>query len=303
MTMSGSYDVGWIGVGKMGLPMCRNLLKAGFTLTAFNRTQAKLAPLVAQGASAAGSLREVAVAPVVISMVSDDAALRSVALGEDGVLANAAKGSLYLDMSTVSPEASAEVAGEARDRGVDYLRAPVSGGVALAETANLTVLMSGGGQAQDRCLALLQAMSSKQIPVGDAEEARYLKLLINMMVASTAAIVGEALTYGRRGGLAWETMLEAVGASAVASPLIGYKLGPLKQRDFTPTFSVEQMMKDLDLLLRSGQEVHAPLPFAAMVSQIFAAAEAQGDGAQDFFATVRTMERMAGLDDLPRGSP
>ncbi len=297
MTVSASPLVGWIGVGKMGLPMCGNLLKAGFTVAAFNRTRDKLAPLLAQGARAASSCQEAAAAPIVLSMVSDDAALRSVALGDAGVLANAAKGSVYVDMSTVSPEASAEVAAKARELGIDYLRAPVSGGVALAESAKLTFLVSGPGLVQERCQAILDAMSSRQINVGDGEESRYMKLLINMMVGSTAAIVAEALAYGRRGGLDWGTMLDAVGASAVASPLIGYKLEPLRKRDFTATFSVEQMMKDLDLFLQSGREVHAPLPFAALVRQLFASAEAQGDGAQDFFATVRTMERMAGLDD------
>ncbi len=297
MTGNASLRVGWIGVGKMGLPMCGNLLKAGFEVTAFNRTHDKLAPLLARGATAAGSCQEVAAAPLVISMVSDDDALRSVALGDDGVLANAAAGSVYVDMSTVSPEVSTEVASKARDLGIDYLRAPVSGGVALAESATLTILMSGPAQAQERCRPIFDAMSGKQITVGEAEEARYLKLLINMMVGSTAAIVAEALAYGRRGGLGWETMLDALGSSAIASPLIGYKLEPLRKRDFTSTFSVEQMMKDLDLLLASGGEVHAPLPIAAMVRQLFASAEAQGDGALDFFATVKTMERMAGLDE------
>lgn len=297
MTGNAPPSVGWIGVGKMGLPMCGNLLKAGFTVAAFNRTRDKLAPLLEQGATAVASCQEVAAAPLVVSMVSDDAALLSVALGETGVLANAAAGSVYVDMSTVSPEASAEIASKARELGIDYLRAPVSGGVALAEAAKLTVLMSGSEAAQKRCLPIFQAMSGKQINVGGAEEARHLKLLINMMVASTAAIAAEALAYGRRGGLDWETMLDALAASAVASPLIGYKLEPLRKRDFTATFTVEQMMKDLDLFLQSGTEVHAPLPFAAMVRQLFAAADAQGQGAEDFFATVKTMERMAGLDD------
>ena len=110
-------------------------------------------------------------------------------------------------------------------------------------------------------------------------------------------MMGEALAYGRRGGLDWNTMLEAIGASAVASPLIGYKLEPLKARDFSPTFSVRQMMKDFDLLLASGRDASAPLPLSGLVRQVLASAAAQGDGDLDFFAVVRTMERMAGLPD------
>ena len=230
-------------------------------------------------------------------MISDDTALRTVALGDDGVLANIAAGSVFVDMSTVSPAASAEIADAAADRGIDYLRAPVSGGVALAEAAKLTVIMSGPKRAQERCAPMFQAMSAKQLDVGVGEEARTLKLLINMMIGSTAAMMSEALAYGRRGGLDWTTMLDAIGASAAASPLVGYKLEPLKTRDFTATFSVEQMMKDFDLLLSSGRDSHAPLPMAAMVRQLLAAADAQGDGALDFFATVKAMERMAGLDE------
>ncbi|MEO1192978.1 MAG: NAD(P)-dependent oxidoreductase [Pseudomonadota bacterium] len=295
MTDNKRPDVGWIGVGKMGLPMCGHLLKAGFQVVAFNRAKEKLAPLVGQGATAVDACRDVAAAPVIISMISNDAALRAVALGDDGVLAAAAAGSVYVDMSTVSPTVSAEVAEAADAKGIAYLRAPVSGGVALAEAAKLTVLMSGPAEAQTRALPVFQVMSAKQIDVGAQEEARVLKLLINMMVGSTAALVAEALTYGRRGGLDWDVMLDALGSSAVASPLLGYKLEPLRARDFTATFSIEQMMKDFDLLLASGHAVHAPLPVAAMVRQLLAAAEAQGDGALDFFATVKTMERMAGL--------
>jgi len=297
MSESGPARVGWIGVGKMGLPMARNLLAAGFEVTAYNPTRAKLAPLVERGARPAATVREAAAAPLVFSMVSDDAALRAVALGDAGVLANAAAGAVYVDMSTVSPAASAEVAAAADARGIDYLRAPVSGGVVLAESAKLTVLLSGPAPARTRALPALRALSAKQLVVGEAEEARVLKLLINMMVGATAAIVGEGLAYGRRGGLEWQTMLDALAGSVVASPLIGYKLQPLSQRDFAATFSIEQMMKDFDLLLASGRDVHAALPITAMVRQLFATAEAQGDGALDFFATVRTMERLSGLDD------
>ena len=290
--------IGWIGTGKMGLPMCHNLLGAGFRLTAFNPTAAKLQPLVEKGAAPAGTCKAVAqAASIVVSMISDDAALRSVALGAEGVLANARDGAIFVDMSTVSPRVSAEVADEAARHGIDYLRAPVSGGVALAETAKLTVMASGPAPAHERCRAMFDAMSAKQMHVGVAEEARYLKLLINMMVGVTSAMMGEALAFGRRGGLDWTTMLDAIGSSAVASPLIGYKLEPLKARDFTPTFSVRQMMKDFDLLLASGNDASAPLPVSGLVRQLLASAAAHGDGDLDFFAAVRAMERMAGLPE------
>ncbi len=145
--------IGWIGTGLMGLPMCRNLLKAGFGLSAFNPTVAKVAPLEALGARHCATVAELAAsAPIVVSMVSDDKALLAVALGPNGLLANAKSGTIYVDMSTVTPMASSVVANEAANHRIAYVRAPVSGGVALAEAAKLTVVASGSKDAYERCL-------------------------------------------------------------------------------------------------------------------------------------------------------
>jgi 3-hydroxyisobutyrate dehydrogenase-like beta-hydroxyacid dehydrogenase len=296
MSNSAERTIAWIGTGKMGLPMCRNLLKAGFALTAYNPTRSKAEPLAALGAKLAGDVAAAAAAaPIVVSMISDDKALRMVALGPDGVLARASTNAIYVDMSTVTPSASAEVAAEALKRKIPYLRAPVSGGVALADTAKLTVLASGPEAAFTRAKPMFEAVSAKQLLVGDAEQARFLKLGLNMLVGATGALLGEVLALGRRGGLDWATMLDAINQSAVASPLLGYKSGPLKVRDFTPTFSTMQMMKDFDLLLATGKDNAVPMPLAALIRQLYEISHAQGQGALDFFSLIQINERLAGL--------
>ncbi|MSO75224.1 MAG: NAD(P)-dependent oxidoreductase [Alphaproteobacteria bacterium] len=289
-------SIGWIGTGMMGGPMCRNLLIAGFTLSAFNPTVAKIAPLEALGAKRSANIAALAAsAPLVISMVSDDKALHAVALGPQGVLANAKAGTIYVDMSTVTPMASALVATEAATRGIAYVRGPVSGGVALAEAAKLTVIASGSKDAYERCLPAFTAMSAKQFLLGPNEEARYLKLCLNMLVGATGALLGEALALGRRGGLDWATMLDVFNQSAIASPLIGYKSGPLKARDFSPTFTSKMMAKDFDLLLATAKETAVPLPVTGLIHQLYAISIAQGRGDDDFIALTAVIEALAGL--------
>ncbi|MSO69551.1 MAG: NAD(P)-dependent oxidoreductase [Alphaproteobacteria bacterium] len=296
MSDTNNKSIGWIGTGLMGGPMCRNLLKAGFALSAFNPTISKVAPLEALGAKRCAEVGTLAAsAPIVISMITDDKALHAVALGPQGVLANAKPGTVYVDMSTVTPMASAIIAAEASKRGIAYVRAPVSGGVALAEAGKLAVIASGPKDAYERCLPAFAAMSAKQFLLGPNEEARYLKLSLNMLVGATGALLGEALAFGRRGGLDWATMLDVFNQSAIASPLIGYKSGPLKARDFSPTFTSKMMAKDFDLLLATAKETTVPLPLSGLIRQLYATSIAQGRGEDDFIALAAVIEALAGL--------
>jgi 3-hydroxyisobutyrate dehydrogenase len=289
-------SVGWIGLGKMGDPMARNLVKAGMPLTVYNRTRERTSGLEAEGAAVADSPQALAGAvDVVISMVSDDHGLEAVSFGPDGTFAAMAPGAVFIDMSTVSPALSARVAEAAEAKGIRYLRAPVSGSVALAAAATLTIFVSGPRDAYDQCLGLFEAMGAKQFHVGDGEEARVLKLSLNMMVGITAAMMGEALAFGEGGGMDWEQMLEIIGDSVVASPLVGYKVGSLKARDFTPAFTASQMAKDFDLALESAKDANVPMPITALVRQFWSAMDATGKGELDFFAYVTVLEEMAGL--------
>ncbi|MFC0398842.1 NAD(P)-dependent oxidoreductase [Paraburkholderia rhizosphaerae] len=288
--------IGWLGLGKMGTPIVRNLLNAGFDVTVYDVDQQRVDEAVQLGAHRAADIPGVArAAQRVFSIIPDDAVLRKVALGKDGVIANANGGAVYIDMSTVSPAVSGEVRDAARGRGVSYICAPVSGSTVLAEKAQLTVFASGPEQAYAHTLPVFQAISARQYYVGADQQARYLKLAINHLVGSTAVLLAEALTLGTKGGVDWTDMLTVIGDSVAASPLVKYKLGPLKERDFSAAFSAKQMLKDMSLVVDAGNEAGVPMAAAALVREQFAQ-YAQGDGAElDFFSIVRAVEAHAGI--------
>ena len=292
--MTEKPTIGWIGLGKMGVPMASHLLAAGFALTVHNRSPGPEAALRDAGADVAASPSDVAAsAGIIVSMISDDAALGTD--GATGIFGAAAPGALYIDMSTVSPDMSARVAARAAECGIGYLRAPVSGGVALAVAGTITVLASGARDDYERAKPVFDAMAKKSFYVGGAEEARYIKLALNMMVGTTGAMVSEALVFAERGGAARDTILDVMGESAIASPLVGYKLEPLRQRNFAPTFSARQMAKDFDLLLGAARRTDTPLPLSAMVRQMWSSMIAAGSGEEDFIAYVKTMETLSGM--------
>jgi 3-hydroxyisobutyrate dehydrogenase-like beta-hydroxyacid dehydrogenase len=289
--------IGWIGLGKMGEPMARHLRAAGHDLRVWNRTAVKADRLTAAGAVLAASPAGAAKwAGVVFAMLADDTALRAALLGPGGAVATMDPGAVLVEMSTVSPGVSGELAGACAARGVGYLRAPVSGSVAFAEGAKLTVLASGPAETYAAVLPLLQAFSARQVHVGQGCEARVMKLSLNMMVGLTAAMVGEALALGEKNGLSRDVMLEVIGASAVASPLVSYKLAMLRSRDYAPAFEARMMAKDFDLALGLAHGSGVPLPMTAQVREGFSAMIAGGDGDADFFKYVELTARLAGLD-------
>lgn len=294
--MDNKQTIGWIGLGKMGVPMSINLVKAGYKVAVFNRTKAKAQEVIDMGATYVDSMAELAAqSDVVISMISDDPVLKAVSIGKGGAFEGIKPDSIFIDMSTVSPTASAEVAEAAAKKGVGYLRAPVSGSTALATAGTLTILASGPKAAFDACTEIFDAMSKISFHVGSGEEARYLKLTLNMMVGLTAAMVGEALTFGKRGGMDWSQMIDIVSNSVVASPLINYKAQALKDRNFTPAFTAAQMAKDFDIALEAARSMDIPMPTTSMMRQNLAAMKANGDGELDFFAYVTLLEQLAGL--------
>lgn len=285
------------GIGKMGLPMAGHLHAAGHAVTVSDPGDERLQLARRQGLAVADDAAvAIGRADVVLSSLPDDAALRQVAAQ---VARSARRGAIYMDTSTVSQTASAEVAAELAAAGVFYLRATVSGNNRMAEAAQLTVMASGPRAAYETVLPLLRTLGPNQFYLGEAEQARLMKLVVNLMIAQTSAMLAEALTLGRKGGLAWGDMWQVLGASAVASPIVKAKAAQLSQRDFTPTFTVEQMIKDLTLILGAGADSHVPLPQTALTHQLLHAALAQGDGLEDYAAIIKAVERSAGLSTEP----
>ena len=294
--MSEKQKIGWIGLGKMGIPMSKNLVKKGYPLTVYNRTKEKTKELVAEGAKVADSPKSLAAnVDVIISMISDDPVLEAVSIGKDGAFEGAKSGTIYIDMSTVSPVSSAKVAEVAAKKGIKYLRAPVSGSTILAAGGTLTIFASGPKDAYDKCVDIFGCMGQKVFHVGTGDEARYLKLLLNMMVGITSLMAGEALTFGEKGGMDWSQMIDIIAASVVASPLIGYKAQLLKSRNYARAFTIEQMAKDFDIALETGRAANVPMPVTALARQFFGAMKAKGKGGLDFFGLVTLLEDLAGI--------
>ena len=282
-----------IGIGKMGLPMARHLAAAGHAVTVSDPSAERGQLAQAQGLTVCEtSASTLARAEVVLSSLPDDAALRSVATQ---VAAWAPPGAVYIDTSTVSPPASAEVASVLAHRGGAYLRATVSGNNQMAEAAQLTVLASGPRDTYEQMLPLLRTLGPHHFYLGQAEQARLMKLVVNLMVAQTSAMLAEALTLGRKGGLDWQAMWQVLTASAVASPIVQAKAVQLRERDFTPTFTVTQMIKDLDLILNAGEAHQVPLLQTALTHKLMNAAVGQGDAHEDYAAIIKVVERGAGI--------
>jgi 3-hydroxyisobutyrate dehydrogenase len=283
----------FLGVGKMGLPMAGHLQAAGHAVTVSDPSAERQQLASAQGLHVATDVAQaLTAADVIFSSLPNDAALLAVSAQ---VAAQARKGCMYIDTSTVSQQASAQVANVCAAAGITYLRVTVSGNNKMAEAAQLTVMASGPRAAYDQVLPLLQQLGPHHFYLGQAEEARLMKLVVNLMIAQTSAMLSEGLTLGQKGGLQWQDMWQVLSASAVASPILKAKSVQLGVRDFTPTFTVEQMTKDLDLILDAGAAVHAPLPQTSLTHQLMHAAMAQGDALLDYAAIIRTVERSAGL--------
>jgi len=283
----------FIGVGKMGLPMAQHLRTSSAGLSVSDQDPVRLSLAADQGLTvAADTALALQQADAVFSSLPHDAALLQVA---EQVAAHAKPGTFWVDTSTVSLIASATAAQICAAAGIEHVRTTVSGNNKMAEAAQLTVLASGPRTTYDRVLPLLQRWGPNQFYLGEAEQARLMKLVINLMIAQTSAMLGEALTLGRKGGLDWQDMWRVMGVSAVASPIVKAKSAQLSERDFSATFTVNQMIKDLDLILGAASKHQVPLPQTALTRQLMDAARAHGDSEADYAAIIQATERSAGL--------
>ncbi len=285
--------IAWIGAGKMGLPICKRLMSAGHDVRVLARRPEQAKLLSEAGFRIASAIPNlVADVDVVFTAVPDDQALADVALNS-GFTSALRSGATFIDMSTVSPSISGKIAAHLPGS-IAYLRSPVSGSTAMAEAGTLTALVSGPKSAFDGLTDVFAVFAKKTFHLGEAEEARYLKLAINSMVAATSVLLGEALAFGLKGGLTHAGMLEVITQSAVASPLIGYKKDMIISGDYKPAATLNMLMKDLDLLLTAANEQGMALPVSSGIRKIYEAASARGLGERDFFVLVQEAEKAAG---------
>jgi 3-hydroxyisobutyrate dehydrogenase-like beta-hydroxyacid dehydrogenase len=288
------------GLGLMGEPIARRLLAAGHPLTVFNRTRERTEPFAADGASVAVSVGDVwATADVCVTMVTGDDALLGITLGDEGLLARG-HGKVLVDMSTVSPDVSREVAGAADAAGVGFLRAPVSGNPGVVRSGNLTIIVSGDRTTFESMKQLLRDIGPNVYYVGDGEQARVVKLALNLMIAGTAELVSEAVLFGEASGLDRDAMLEVIGGSAAGSPFVKYKTAPLVARDYTTTFSLANMHKDLAMALAAAGQAGVTLPTTEQIDGLVQECMAQGMAETDLMGLLLHLQAKSGVPtDVP----
>jgi 3-hydroxyisobutyrate dehydrogenase-like beta-hydroxyacid dehydrogenase len=287
--------IGWIGTGKLGLPMAARIAASGIGVRAYVRSPERIEAIRARQVVCVG-FDEMAAQSIIFSSLPDDGALRQVVNELIPALRPAA---VLVETSTVSPTLSAEIGQKLAERGIAYLRAPVSGNPTAAEAGKLTAMVSGPKEAFEVVRPLLASYSQAQFWLGDAEQARYTKLAVNLMLAVSAGMLGEALALAWRGEVAAADILDVIAASALGSPMVMGKVGVLKAADYTPTFSGRQMAKDLDLILSTANATNVVTPLAAFMRTQFAALAARGEIDQDFIAVTKVAQGLAGLGETP----
>ena len=286
--------IGCIGLGVMGAPMARNLLAAGFEVVAWNRSPEPLAELVAAGAHGAASPAAAAAeADAFITMVSDDAALVAVLGGPEGAIATARPGSLAIDMSTVSPALARELAAEARERGVGFLDAPVSGGDVGAREGTLSIMVGGEAADVERARPVFEVLGSRVTHIGEAGAGQVTKACNQVLVAVIFGGLAEALVLGSKLGVDPATILDALGGGMAANRIMEVRRDNFLDHDFAPGFKVDLHHKDLEIALGASGEVDAPLPLTAEVQQMFRQLRAAGFGEEDDSALLRVAEQRA----------
>jgi 3-hydroxyisobutyrate dehydrogenase-like beta-hydroxyacid dehydrogenase len=287
--------IGFAGLGLMGSRMAPHFLEKGFPLTVWNRTAEKAGALIAAGAASAATPKALAEASdVVVSCVSDPAAIERLVFAADGLLAGARPGFRFLDTSTISPEMSCRVAAAFRAIGADALEAPVTGSKLGAEKGTLLLMTGGRRELHDELLPVMMAFGSKAIYCGDTGQAAVMKLIGNTVISFMLEGMCEGLVVGQKSGLSIETMLEVIMASGFASPYYTFKGGAIARRDFDQHFSIDLLVKDQTLMLAEAARHRTPMPGLAAIREVHQAARAQGHGQEDIAAVVKALERAAG---------
>jgi 3-hydroxyisobutyrate dehydrogenase-like beta-hydroxyacid dehydrogenase len=290
-------QVGFVGLGDMGACIVPRLMAGGHTVTGWNRSREKAEALIARGMRWAESPRDVAAASeVVFSIVTDGAAVKSVALGERGIVEGLAPGSIYLDMSTIAPEVSREVAAAFAAKGLTMLDAPISGSPVTVNDGKASLMVGGDREAFERVRPVLLAIGPRATYIGASGLAAQMKLSINLLLMVEIIAFGEAVALAEKGGVDRGTAVEAMLASVAASPVIGYR-GPFileGRMPAKPLADVALQQKDMVLVLGEGRRLGSPVPLAAAANEMMNACRGLGIGHHDFVIAHEAYRRLGG---------
>jgi 3-hydroxyisobutyrate dehydrogenase len=279
----------------MGKPMAKNLIKAGFPLTVWNRTASKMKELIEMGAKGASSPKEVAEkSNVIITMLTDSPDVEEVILGPSGVIEGVKRGSIVIDMSTISPKVARKIASKLAEVGVEMLDAPVTGGEIGAINATLSIMVGGNYETFQKCLPIFQALGKRVTYMGPHGNGQITKLCNQIICVINIQAVCEGLIFAAKAGLDLDKFLEVVTGGAANSWMLS-NLGPkMIKGDMEPGFKIATQQKDLRLVFETAAELKVPLPATALVQQMFRTVEAEGLSEKGTQALIKAMEKIAG---------
>lgn len=287
--------IGFIGLGIMGKPMVRNLLKAGHEVVVYDVIEENVKAVAADGAQPAGSSADVAAqCRLIITMLPNSPHVRTVVLGEKGVLEGAQPGSILVDMSSIAPQASQEISKACEAKGVKMLDAPVSGGEPKAIDGTLSIMAGGEKDVFDKVYDILKLMGASAVHCGDIGAGNTTKLANQVIVALNIAAVSEAFTLSTKAGVDPVKVFDAIKGGLAGSTVMNAKVPMITGRNFNPGFKIDLHIKDLNNALETGHNVGASLPFTALAMEVLQHLHAVGSGQEDHCAMAKYFETLAG---------
>ncbi|MGG2459561.1 2-hydroxy-3-oxopropionate reductase [Streptomyces sp. RGM 3693] len=295
--MSNLPKIAWVGLGIMGSPMAENLIKAGYAVTGYTLEADKLQRLADAGGTAAANIAEaVADADVIITMVPASPHVEAIAYGPDGILANTKRGALLIDMSSITPQTSIDLAKNAAEKGIRVLDAPVSGGEAGAIEAVLSIMVGGQQADFDTAKPLFDALGKTIVLCGPHGSGQTVKAANQLIVAVNIQACAEAVVFLEKSGVDLPAALDVLGGGLAGSTVLARKADNFINRDFKPGFRIDLHHKDMGIVTDAARTVGAALPVGSVVASLVASLRAQGDGGLDHSALLRGVERLSGYD-------
>ena len=289
--------IGFVGLGIMGKPMVRNLIKEGYRLVVHSRSIGPVKELVNEGAEGAHSPREVAEkAGIVITMLPDSPDVEKVVLGENGIIEGAKEKTILIDMSSISPVVTKKIDSELSKKGIKMLDAPVSGGEVGAIEGNLAIMVGGDKKVFDKCLDIFKVLGKSIVHVGDIGAGGSVKLANQIIVALNMEAMSEALVLGMKAGVDPKLLYEAIKGGLAGSRVLDAKVPNILERKFEPGFRIRLHIKDLKNALNTAKELEVPLPMTGMVHEMFQTLKANGKGEEDHSAIIKFIEEMAKIE-------
>lgn len=289
--------IGFIGLGIMGKPMSKNLIKAGYELIVVDRNQAAVDEVVAAGAKSAATAKAAAEqADIIITMLPNSPHVKEVVLGENGIIEGASKGTIFIDMSSIAPLVSRELAGKLAENGVEMLDAPVSGGEPKAIDGTMSVMVGGKQEVFDKCYPIMKAMAGSVVRTGEVGAGNVTKLANQVIVALNIAAVSEALVLASKAGVEPDLVYQAIRGGLAGSTVLDAKAPLMMDRKFDPGFRINLHIKDLANVLETSHGMGVPLPLTAVVMEMMQALKVDGMGDDDHGSLIRYYEKMAQIE-------